>query len=306
MQLTVNNLTKSFGTKQVLHNISFTANSGTALGLLGRNGVGKSTTIRIIMNIFKADSGTVLVDNAPIDYNSIKIGYLPEERSLYTNKKIIDQIIYFGKLKGIKKTQILETADYWLTRTDMTKYRNDVLGTLSKGNQQKIQLIVALISDPDIVILDEPFSGLDPINATILKEVVSELITKNKVVIFSSHQMNYIEEFCNSICIINDGKISLSGEISQIKKSYPQDTIIINSQDTQAIQSFLQDDTTFSISNITRHDSYLTVTLQNESDKLSFMKYLISNNFDLDELRVKQPSLNDIFVQYAGGANNEQ
>lgn len=207
MKLELTNIEKSFGEKEVLKGISFFAVSGEAFGLLGRNGAGKTTTIRILMDVFPAEKGNVLIDGAPINYNEIKIGYLPEERGLYPKKKIIDQLVYFAALHGMKSKEAVKAADYWLERLDMTQYRNKRLDTLSKGNQQKIQLITALAHNPEIVILDEPFSGLDPVNAMLLKDVVKEEIAKGKIVLFSSHQMSYIEEFCSNIAIINQGEI---------------------------------------------------------------------------------------------------
>ena len=193
MLLELRDICKSFGEKQVLKGISFKAQSGKAFGLLGRNGAGKTTTIRILMNVFPPDSGEVLIDGKPLDYDRIGIGYLPEERGLYPKKTILDQLVYFSVLKGMSRKQAVSAIDMWLERLEMTEYRNRRLDTLSKGNQQKIQLITALAHDPDIIILDEPFSGLDPVNAMMLKDVVREQLQKGKIVLFSSHQMSYIE-----------------------------------------------------------------------------------------------------------------
>ena len=200
MLLELRDICKSFGEKQVLKGISFKAQSGKAFGLLGRNGAGKPTTIRILMNVFPPDSGEVLIDGKPLDYDRIGIGYLPEERGLYPKKTILDQLVYFSVLKGMSRKQAVSAIDMWLERLEMTEYRNRRLDTLSKGNQQKIQLITALAHDPDIIILDEPFSGLDPVNAMMLKDVVREQLQKGKIVLFSSHQMSYIEEFCDLNC----------------------------------------------------------------------------------------------------------
>ncbi|MGN0556492.1 MAG: ABC transporter ATP-binding protein, partial [Acutalibacteraceae bacterium] len=223
MKLEMNGICKSFGEKQVLKNVSFAAEGGKAFGLLGRNGAGKTTSIRILMGVFPADSGEVLLDGKPIDYSRVGIGYLPEERGLYPKKKIIDQLMYFARLKGMNTTDAVRSIDYWLGRLKMSEYRSKRLDTLSKGNQQKIQLITALAHDPDIVVLDEPFSGLDPVNAMLLKDVVREEIDKGKIVLFSSHQMNYVEEFCDHIAILCDGRAVLSGDLHQIKRNYKRD-----------------------------------------------------------------------------------
>ena len=293
MILELKNIDKSFGEKEVLKGVSFTAEGGKAFGLLGRNGAGKTTSIRILMNVFPANSGEVLIDGKPIDYNKIGIGYLPEERGLYPKKLIIDQLVYFAELKGMSAKDAVKAVDYWLSRLGMTEYRNKRLDTLSKGNQQKIQLITALAHDPDIVILDEPFSGLDPVNAMLLKDVVKEQISKGKIVLFSSHQMSYIEEFCDSIAIINAGKVAISGDLHEIKRTYPRDKIVVSTQASEKIMADLGDICT------EREDGTLLIQLASPDEKQSMMKRLVES-YDIDEVKVFEPSLNDIFVEYAG------
>ena len=293
MILQLKNIDKSFGDKEVLKGVSFVAEGGKAFGLLGRNGAGKTTSIRILMNVFPANSGEVLIDGKPIDYNKIGIGYLPEERGLYPKKLIIDQLVYFAELKGMSAKDAVKAVDYWLGRLGMSEYRNKRLDTLSKGNQQKIQLITALAHDPDIVILDEPFSGLDPVNAMLLKDVVKEQIAKGKIVLFSSHQMSYIEEFCDSIAIINAGKVAISGDLHEIKRTYPRDKIVVSTQVPEKIMADLGDICT------EREDGTLLIQLASPDEKQSMMKRLVES-YDIDEVKVFEPSLNDIFVEYAG------
>ena len=293
MILELKNIDKSFGEKEVLKGVSFTAEGGKAFGLLGRNGAGKTTSIRILMNVFPANGGEVLIDGKPIDYDKIGIGYLPEERGLYPKKLIIDQLVYFAELKGMSAKDATKAVDYWLSRLGMSEYRNKRLDTLSKGNQQKIQLITALAHDPDIVILDEPFSGLDPVNAMLLKDVVKEQIAKGKIVLFSSHQMSYIEEFCDSIAIINAGKVAISGDLHEIKRTYPRDKIVVSTQDPEKIMVDLGDICT------EREDGTLLIQLASPDEKQSMMKRLVES-YDIDEVKVFEPSLNDIFVEYAG------
>ena len=273
--------------------MSFTAEGGKAFGLLGRNGAGKTTSIRILMNVFSANSGEVLIDGKPIDYDRIGIGYLPEERGLYPKKLIIDQLVYFAELKGMSAKDATRAVDYWLERLGMTEYRNKRLDTLSKGNQQKIQLITALAHDPDIVILDEPFSGLDPVNAMLLKDVVKEQIAKGKIVLFSSHQMSYIEEFCDSIAIINAGKVAISGDLHEIKRAYPRDKIVVSTTNPEQIK------TDFGEACTELDDGALLIQLASPDEKQSMMKRLVEG-YDIDEVKVFEPSLNDIFVEYAG------
>ncbi|MBR2311207.1 MAG: ATP-binding cassette domain-containing protein [Oscillospiraceae bacterium] len=299
MILELKNIEKSFGEKKVLTGVSFRAEGGKAFGLLGRNGAGKTTSIRILMDVFPADSGAVLIDGKPADYHKIGIGYLPEERGLYPKKTIIDQLTYFAELKGMRHKAAVEAVDYWLKRLGMAEYRNKRLDTLSKGNQQKIQLVTALAHDPDIVILDEPFSGLDPVNAMLLKDVVKEQISKGKIVLFSSHQMSYIEEFCDSIAIINAGKVVLTGDLHDIKRDYPRDRLLVRTEDPEKIK------TAFGAACKETENGALLIQLDSPQEKKTVMARLVEQ-YDIDEVKVYEPSLNDIFVEYAGDTAAEE
>ncbi len=290
MKLEIKDLNKSFGEKHVLKNINFTAESGRALGLLGRNGAGKTTTIRIIMDVFPADSGEVLLDGRKMNHTELSIGYMPEERGLYPKRKIFEQLVYFCELKGMNRKKAMVSIDSWLAKLGMSEYRDKKLDTLSKGNQQKIQLISTVAFDPDIVILDEPFSGLDPVNSILLKEVVRELIDNGKIVIFSSHQMSYVEEFCDDIVIINSGQIPLHGPLKGIIRSYPRDKLVVTSSDIDSISGKIQ------LENYKEKDD-LIVTMKRPEDKGEVMKD-ICGRFDIDAIKVYEPSLNDIFVEY--------
>lgn len=298
MILELRNIEKSFGAKRVLTGVSFRVEGGKAFGLLGRNGAGKTTAIRILMNVFPANQGEVVIDGQPIDYDKVSIGYLPEERGLYPKKRIIDQLTYFAELKGMSRRAAVQSIDAWLERLDMTQYRNKRLDTLSKGNQQKIQLITALAHDPDIVILDEPFSGLDPVNAMLLKDVVKEQIAKGKIVLFSSHQMSYIEEFCDSIAILNQGLVALQGELHEIKRDYPRDRLLVRTENPEAILA----DFASSCTRMDNHD--LMIRLADVSEKKAVMAALVKK-YDIDGVKVYEPSLNDIFIEYAGHAEAE-
>lgn len=291
MVLELKNIHKSFGAKHVLKGVSFSAESGKAFGLLGRNGAGKTTSIRILMDVLPADGGEILLDGKPINYKQVGIGYLPEERGLYPKKIIVDQLVYFAKLKGMNHRDAVASVDAWLSRLGMSEYRNKRLDTLSKGNQQKIQLITALAHDPHIVILDEPFSGLDPVNARLLKDVVKEQIAKGKILLFSSHQMNYIEEFCDHIAILNDGQVALTGDLRQIKRNYPRNRLAVRTEHPEGILADLGD------SCAVAENGELVIRLASPEEKGEMMKRLAS--YDPDEIRVFEPSLNDIFVEYA-------
>lgn len=293
MILEFRNIEKSFGIKKVLTGVSFTAEGGKAFGLLGRNGAGKTTSIRILMDVFPPDGGEVLLDGKPLDPDRTPIGYLPEERGLYPKKVIWEQLTYFAELKGMERKAAIAAVDRWLSRLGMSEYRNKRLDTLSKGNQQKIQLITALAHDPAIVILDEPFSGLDPVNAMLLKDVVKEEIARGKIVLFSSHQMNYIEEFCDRIAILNRGEVVLTGDLHDIKRNYPRDRLVIRTETPAPLLGEFGD----AIHGVENGELILRMT--SPEKKQETMQHIIGR-FDVDEVRVFEPSLNDIFVEYAG------
>ena len=260
MILELNNIDKSFGEKEVLKGVSFTAEGGKAFGLLGRNGAGKTTSIRIIMNVFPANGGEVLLDGKPIDYNKIGLGYLPEERGLYPKKLVIDQLAYFAELKDMSAKEAIKAVDYWLDRLGMTEYRN---------------------------------KRLDPVNAMLLKDVVKEQILQGKIVLFSSHQMAYIEEFCDSIAILSAGRVAISGDLFEIKRNYVRDKLVVSTTNHERIKSDLGE------SCAEREDGTLLIQLASPAEKQSMMKRLVEN-YDIDEVKVFEPSLNDIFVEYAG------
>lgn len=302
MKLEVRNLKKNFGDNEVLHGISFTVRSGSALGLLGRNGAGKTTTIRILMDVFKSNGGTVLLDGSPFRPGECRIGYLPEERGLYPKKTVSEQLIYLGMLRGLSAKQAKENMKKWLKRMEVLEYENRKLETLSKGNQQKVQLAQTLICDPDIVILDEPFSGLDPVNSQILKEVIKEQIQKGKLVIFSSHQMSYVEEFCEDIAILNHGKIVLGGELKEIKREFGKDRLVLSSMDEtpQDLAVRLRDEFSDLLDVEKVQKDRVIIRKKEKENKNQILGRLIEHNVDLEFFGQYEPSLNDIFVEKAG------
>ncbi len=307
MVFTAENLYKSFGEKQVLQGVSFRAEGGRALGLLGRNGAGKTTTIRIIMGVFPPDGGTVELDGSPIRRGRVNFGYLPEEHGLYLKKPIGEQLVYLGRLRGMTGAQARASVRKWLGRLDMARYETQRLDTLSKGNQQKIQLAAALVTDPDFVILDEPFSGLDPVNAMVLKDVIRELIAAGKLVLFSSHQMNYVEEFCDSIVILNGGRIVLGGSLREIRRSYDRRTLRVTPsaarpQEAGALAAFCRDRLGDLTAGADTAGGDVRIHMRSADAKAAVMAALAGESFDLDSVRVEEPSLNDIFVQYTEGA----
>ena len=302
MKLEVKNVTKSFGGTEVLHGISFNVESGKALGLLGRNGAGKTTTIRIIMDVFHANSGEVLLDGRKFEQRKHQIGYLPEERGLYPKKTVIEQLVYLGRLRGISKAEATANAKKWLTKLEVIEYQNRKLETLSKGNQQKVQLASTLVCNPDIVILDEPFSGLDPVNSRILQNVVKELIADNRIVIFSSHQMSYVEEFCEEIAIINKGEVVLSGNLNDIKRKFGENRLVVSATNMglDELEGLVKNSMVGVIEVVGRTKEELIVAGGTDVTRKQIIQMLLSLNVDIEHFESYKPSLNDIFVSQVG------
>ena len=302
MELQVHDLHKSFDGREVLHGISFSISSGKALGLLGRNGAGKSTTIRILIDVFKADQGNMSMNGKTFHAKDYNIGYLPEERGLYPKKKVSEQLIYLATLRGLSHGEAKANLKKWLKRLGIEEYENRVLDTLSKGNQQKVQLAQTLMCDPDIVILDEPFSGLDPVNSQTLKEVVQEQIQDGKLVIFSSHQMNYVEEFCEDIVILHHGDVVLQGNLKQIKKEYGKNRIVIRAlyPKKQEFRELLETQCQELLHIYEEKDGGFIIELQPNVNKRDVLTRMLELEVDLEAFQLYEASLTDIFVSKAG------
>lgn len=302
MKLEVNNLKKSFGEAEVLHGVSFSVESGSALGLLGRNGAGKTTTIRILMDVFKGNDGTIAMDGKLFVPKEYQIGYLPEERGLYPKKMVGEQLVYLAMLRGLNAKKAKEQMKKWLERMGVSEYENRKLETLSKGNQQKVQLAQTLLCDPDIVILDEPFSGLDPVNAQILKDVIKEQIQAGKLVIFSSHQMSYVEEFCDEIAILNHGDVVLAGNLREIKRDFGQDRLVISSlsETPEELAEKLRAGFSDLLEVEKVQKEKVIIRKKEESNKTKILSRILEQGIDLEFFGLYEPSLNDIFVEKAG------
>ena len=302
MKLVVEGLKKSFGETEVLHGISFSVESGRALGLLGRNGAGKTTTIRILMDVFKGNGGAITIDGNAFVPKDYQIGYLPEERGLYPKKTVGEQLVYLAMLRGMSAKQAKEQTKKWLSRMGVAGYEDRKLETLSKGNQQKVQLAQTLLCDPDIVILDEPFSGLDPVNAQILKDVIKEQIQDGKLVIFSSHQMSYVEEFCDDIAILNHGDVVLSGDLKEIKREFGRDRLVLSSlgETAQELAEHLEEEFADLLDVEKVQKDRVIIRKKQEDNKAEILKRLIERGVDLEYFGLYEPSLNDIFVEKAG------
>ncbi len=300
MLLEIKGINKSFSGKQILHDVSFTVTSGKAMGFLGRNGAGKTTTIRTLMDVFKADSGVFLLDGKPFVPSQYSVGYLPEERGLYGKERILDQLVYFATLRGATHKEAKASAEYWIERFDLSYAKNHKLETLSKGNQQKIQIAQTLLNEPEIIILDEPFSGLDPVNSQILKEVIIELIEKGKLVIFSSHQMNYVEEFCDEITLIDKGRVILSGSLRQIKSDIGRQRLRVASSNynkeelKQYISAHLKDIA------VSEDKQSLVIECLNGKTKQDLLEDIVKHKIEIELFSSYEPSLNDIFVTKVG------
>ncbi|MCL2665240.1 MAG: ATP-binding cassette domain-containing protein [Defluviitaleaceae bacterium] len=305
MKLSVAGINKRFGEKHVLKDVSFNVESGLALGLLGRNGAGKTTTLRIVTDIFRADSGEITIDGVPMKDAKVRVGYLPEERGLYPKSAVGEQMVYIGKLKGLSSAQAKKNAHGLLEKLEAEEYWQKKLETLSKGNQQKIQLAIAVLDDPDVIILDEPFSGLDPVNASMLKKLIVEQVEKNKLVMFSSHQMPYVEEFCQHICIINKGSIVLDGNIAEIKRTYNREKISVRPEGPKEnFTGRLKANAKFiEISNnLTEKGDSVIITLKDASKKHSLLEIFTEEKLQFDMFNVVEPTLEEIFVEKAGDA----
>ncbi len=308
MKLEVKGIHKSFEEKEVLHGVSFEVESGKALGLLGRNGAGKTTTIRILMDVFHANKGEILLDGKPFDREKCSIGYLPEERGLYPKRTVTEQMIFLANLRGMNTADAKKNTEKWLKRLEVEEYAKRKLETLSKGNQQKVQLAATLVCDPDIVILDEPFSGLDPVNSQILKDVVNELIAEQKIVIFSSHQMSYVEEFCDNIAIINKGDVVLSGHLKEIKKDYGKNRLVLSAENynLSALSEKITGEFAGMVSVMEKKKEFLVLELLGDTTKKQFMQALGGSDIDIEHFGRYEPSLNDIFVARVGNEDEPE
>ena len=254
------------------------------------------------MDVFHADEGQVLLDGAPFVYQPGQVGYLPEERGLYPKRLIIEQLVYLAKLRGMNKKQAEENMRKWLTRLDVIQYENRKLDTLSKGNQQKVQLAATLVADPDIVILDEPFSGLDPVNSQILKDVINELIADGKIVIFSSHQMSYVEEFCEDIVVINHGEVALAGNLDKIKEEYGKGhkAVAAVGMESEELEQILRDKFADQVQVISHNKHHVVTQILPEQDEWQVLSRFKELGIRLRSYGVYEPSLNDIFVSAVG------
>ena len=295
MGLVLKNVSKAFVGKQAVDNISFSLDKPGVFGLLGTNGAGKTTTIRMLLGIIKKDSGEITWQGKEVDRKNVNFGYLPEERGVYPKTKIFDQLMYFAELKGMKKDEAIKSINKWAKELKVEEYMQLPAEKLSKGNQQKIQFMTAVIHNPELVVLDEPFSGLDPVNTELLKNIIIDLVKNGKYVIMSAHQMATIEEFCSDILILNKGKTVLQGNLKEIKETYPANRVEIDTN--QDIKNYIKE-MKLDIENETNNNYIIKISHEDSAHKI--LNRLILDGIKVNKFEIKKPTLNDIFIEKVG------
>ena len=296
--LEVKNLYKSFDTIKAVDDVSFNIKQGSVFGLIGRNGAGKTTTLRMMMNIYTPDSGEILLNGKPIDNEfKTKVGYLPEERGLYKKMTVMDTLLFFADVKGKKGADIKRRANDYLEKFDLADRKSTKIQDLSKGNQQKIQFIITILHDPEFLVLDEPFTGLDPINTDLLRQIIIDLRDKGKVIIFSTHLMDFAEKMCDYITMIDQGKIILDGNLSEIKAQYAKRNVTLN---YEGDISFLKNNPI--VESIDDFGNTTGIRLKSASDIQELLKLLVNNNVTVKKFNANDISLHEIFVLLAGNS----
>jgi ABC-2 type transport system ATP-binding protein len=285
-------VTKRFDEFIAVSDLSFQVRRGSIFGLLGPNGAGKTTTIRMVLDIFAPDSGEIRVfDQHPSPQVQQRIGYLPEERGLYKKMKVGEQLLFFARLKGLTATEAESRIDSWLAELELSSWKDKKAGELSKGMQQKIQFIIAILNEPELLILDEPFSGLDPVSVSLLKEIILELRRRGKTVIFSTHQMEQVEQMCDDICLINRGTRVLGGSLREVKRSFGRNTVLL---DYEGVDSFLATDT---IKRLARFPNHVELVLNDGADAQDILRRAVSAGVRINRFELIEPSLNNIFIE---------
>ena len=294
--LEVKHITKYYGSNRAVNDLSFTVNDGEIFGLLGENGAGKTTTFRIIMGLIEAGEGEVLLDGKKIDYTETdKIGFVTEERSLLTKLTVLEQIKFYGALKGLSEEKVEKELDKWLKHFEVASYKNRKIKELSKGNQQKIQFISAIINHPKLLILDEPFTGLDPINVKMMKEAIYKLKEEGCSIIFSSHQMEYIEDFCEKLIILVKGSPIVSGSLKEIKESYGIKNIMLRGTKLP-LDKIKKVTGVISVSKVRGE-----VEVKIEDKKIAPKIFDLVKDTNITKYDLVEPSLNEIFIAKVGG-----
>ena len=296
MALHVEHITKTFGEKTAVDDLSFSMEHSGVFGLIGTNGAGKTTTIRIILGIMKSDAGRAEWDGRPIVRENVRFGYMPEERGIYMKEKVFEQLVYFGMLHRMTKADASAAARRWLERLGIT----DCAEKLSKGNQQKVQLIVTLLHDPELIILDEPFSGLDPVNTELFRSVIRELVEEGRYIVMSSHQMATVEEYCENLLILNRGKTILKGNLREIKSGYGRTRLAVNtSPETAAAAAAL------GLEPVEIRADYTEYKISSDASAEAFLRRLLESGVYPTRYEIKEPSLHEIFLDRVGGTEED-
>jgi ABC-2 type transport system ATP-binding protein len=291
----IQHITKSFGSLIAVDDVSFDVNSGEIFGLLGPNGAGKTTTIRILLDIFKPDSGTIAVLGGPItEEKKNRIGYLPEERGLYQDIPLERCLIYLATLKGLSSIEARKRIQIYLDRFDLTSSRSKKVKELSKGMQQKAQLIITLVHQPDLIIIDEPFSALDPVNTQMVKDLLREERDRGATVVMCTHQMHQVEELCDRIVLIDHGKAMLYGELESIRRQYSTNAVLVRSRQPLP-------ETIPGILSIQPHNSSQRLDLAPGTTPQDILRTLLEHNIDLEQFEIALPTLDEIFIKVVAG-----
>lgn len=299
--LVVENLRKEYKNIVAVDNISFKVEEGRIFGILGPNGAGKTTTLRAVLNIIRPTSGKITFNNKPITNEFLNtIGYLPEERGLYKRSKVTDVILYFAGLKKMPRNKALSEAKSWLKKLEIEQYADKKIEELSKGNQQKVQFIVSVVHDPDLLILDEPFTGFDPINQTLIKETILSFVTAGKIIILSTHQMETVEKLCSDILLINKGVELYLGSLANLKKNFGTNTVKIEFDGDAEFISTLN-----GVQNVDRYRNYAEVQLKDNIDPSEFLKMIV-NKIKIKSFSVLEPTLNKIFIDVINQSYNQR
>jgi ABC-2 type transport system ATP-binding protein len=290
--LVLKDVTKQFGEFLAVRNLSFEVPQGSIFGLLGPNGAGKTTTIRMTINIIAPDSGEILLFGQRITPQfQRRFGYLPEERGLYNKRKIRDQLIFFGQLKGLSQGEAGRKIDEWLARLELSEYKKMTPGELSKGMRHKVQFIAAILHDPEVLILDEPFSGLDPVSVSLLKEAILGLKQRGRTIIFSTHQMEQVEQMCDEVCLINHGTRVLGGTLYEIKQRFKHNSALLGYSGTD---SFLVDQ---AFTQINQHQDHIEILLNDPAEAQEVLRRALSAGAIINRFQIVEPTLNDIFIE---------
>lgn len=296
--LEIENISKRFGDFYAVKNLSFNIPKASIYGLLGPNGAGKTTTIRMVMNIIIPDEGAIKILDGKMDEGmKQRVGYLPEDRGLYPKMKVGEILLFLADLKGLKRQEARKRIDFWLERFDLADWKQKKVEELSRGMQQKLQFIATVIHQPEIIILDEPFSGLDPINTKLLKDIMLEMRGKGGTIIFSTHRMEQIEMICDSICLINKAKRVLEGNLNQIKKQYGKNTVVLDYEgDAGFIKNFPETD------KIDDYGKFMEIKIKEQTDPQDLLNKLVGR-IKINKFEVREPSLNAIFIDIVGEKN---